>query len=73
MLRQTFVLLADLEGQLSAVTQDDDGHLPILRLKLLEGGKNKDGSMAHPDFSLAKDIFPINGIRNVLALSWKEK
>ena len=46
-LGETFVLFANLEGQLAGVAHDDDRHLSFLRLQLLQGCQNEHGSLTH--------------------------
>ena len=46
-LGEPLVLFRDLESQLPRVTHDQDRHLSINWLKLLEGGQHKDGSLTH--------------------------
>lgn len=70
-LGESFVLFADLEGQLSGVAHNDDGDLSILRLKLLKCGQHKDGRLAHAGFGLAKDVHTENRLRNAFVLNWK--
>ena len=67
-LGESLVLLADLEGQLAGVAHDDDRHLPVDRLQLLQGGQDEDGSLAHTRLGLAEDVHAKDRLRDALVL-----
>lgn len=46
------------------MAHDEDRSLASDRLDLLQGGENKDGSLAETRFGLAKDIGSEDGLRN---------
>lgn len=67
-LAESLVLLADLEGQLSRVTHDENGDLTIYGLDLLQSGEHKDGRLAHTRLGLADDVHAEDGLRDALVL-----
>ena len=70
-LGESLVLLADLEGQLAGVAHDDDRHLAVDRLQLLQRGKDEDGSLAHARLGLTEDVHAENGLRDALVLDFR--
>ena len=46
-LGESLVLPLDLVGQLAGVAEDDDVHLPIHRLQLVQSGQHEDSRLAH--------------------------
>ena len=67
-LGEPLVLFADLEGQLAGVAHDDDRHLAVDRLQLLQRGQHEDGSLAHSRLCLAQDVHAEDSLRDALVL-----
>jgi hypothetical protein len=55
-LAESGVLVPDLKGQFTGVTEDEDSDFAVDGLDLLEGREDKDGSLAETRFGLAEDI-----------------
>ena len=67
--REPLVLVSNLEGKLAGVAKDQHRNLTINRLQLVQGGKHKDGSLAHTRFGLAHNVHTKNSLRNALVLN----
>ena len=67
-LGEPLVLLADLEGQLSGVAHDQDTHLAVHGLNLLESCQDEDGRLAHSGLGLAEDVHAQDGLRDAFVL-----
>lgn len=65
---ETFVLVANLESQLTSVAEHQHGHLPVHGLNLLQGGNHKNGGLAHAGLGLADNIHTKDGLRDALVL-----
>lgn len=50
------------------MAHDQHADLPVHRLDLLEGGQDKDGSLAHPGLGLAEDVHAQHRLRDALVL-----
>lgn len=67
-LGETRVLVFDLEGEFTGVAKNEDRHLAIGGLQLLECGEDENRRFAVPRFSLAQDVHPEDGLGNTLLL-----
>lgn len=68
-LRETSVLVANLEGKLSRVTEHNDGDFAIDRLQLLERGEDEDSCLSVTRLCLAQDIHAEDSLRDTLLLN----
>ena len=67
------VLVADLEGELARVTENDDGDLAINRLlELLQSGEDEDSGLAQTGLGLTKDVHTEDGLRDADLLDCNE-
>lgn len=63
------VLVLDLEGEFTGVTQDNDGNFAIHRLQLLQRCKYEDRGLAVPRLCLTKDVHSQDGLRDTFLLN----
>lgn len=61
-LGESGVLVHDLVGQLSGVTQNDNGALAGHGLQLLQGGENENGGLTHTGLGLTENVSSKNGL-----------
>ena len=66
--RETLILVANLERQLTGMAQDEDTHLAIHGLQLLQRGNDKHGRLSHSRLGLADDVHAENRLRDALVL-----
>jgi hypothetical protein len=67
-LAETLVFLADLEGQLTSVTHDEDENVVIGRLELLKRCQDENSGLSHTRFRLAQNIHAQDGLWNAFVL-----
>jgi len=67
-LAESFVLLGDLEGELSRVAENDGADLAIDGLHLLKSSKYENGSFTHTRFGLAEHVHTEHGLWDALVL-----
>lgn len=63
-LAEAGVLVSDLERQFARMAHDQDAHLAVDWLDLLESGQHEDCSLTETGFGLAQDVGSENGLRN---------
>lgn len=69
-LAKALVLVADLEGELTGVTHDQDRSLTSNGLDLLESAEHEDRRLSESRLGLAKHVGPENGLRNADLLDY---
>jgi hypothetical protein len=72
-LGETFILVRNLKGQLTSVTNDQDRHFILAvweggRVELMKGRQNKDSGLAHTRLGLADDIHSQDSLWDALVL-----
>lgn len=67
-LGEASVLVADLEGELSRVAQDDDRDLAIDGLDLLQSSQDEDSRLTHTRLGLADDVHSEDRLGNTFLL-----
>ena len=67
-LAEAFVLLLDLVGEFSGVADDEDVHLPLNDLQLVQRCKHEHGRLAHTRFCLTDHVHTEHGLGNALML-----
>jgi hypothetical protein len=70
-LGETGVLVFDLEGEFTGMAENEDRHLAIHRLQLLECGEDEDRRFAVPRLCLAQDVHPKDSLGNALLLHFR--
>lgn len=67
-LGETVVLVANLEGQLTSVAQNEDGALAVDGLDLLKGRQHENGRLTGTGLGLADDVTANEGLGNACLL-----
>lgn len=75
-LGESLVLVSNLEGKLTSVTEDKDGHLVLpsresIGVKLVQSSKNENSSLSHTTLCLADDIHTKDGLGNTFVLNFR--
>jgi len=73
-LREAFVLMSDLEGELTGMANDKDSDLVLAGrigagVELVESGKNENGGLAHTTLRLTHNIHAQHCLRNAFMLN----
>jgi hypothetical protein len=70
-LGETRVLVLDLVRELTRVAENDDRHLSIDGLELLQAGQHEHRCLSMTRLGLAQDVHPQDGLGNALLLDYK--
>lgn len=68
-LGKTSVFVLDLEGQLSSVTENEDGYFAVHWLQLLESGKDENSGLSVTRLGLTEHVHTENGLGNAFLLN----
>mmetsp|Transcript_5324 Transcript_5324/g.9712 ORF Transcript_5324/g.9712 Transcript_5324/m.9712 type:complete len:238 (+) Transcript_5324:635-1348(+) len=74
-LRESFILVGNLEGQFASVAEDQNANLILpgwecICVQLVKGGKDKDSCLTHTTLGLADDVHAKNRLRDTFVLDF---